>query len=273
MSAAIPYIIKSRISCRTYDGRPLSEKDRNALASYITGETGNPLGLSVRLRIIDTGDIGQKIGTYGMIRGGKTYLCGAVEKGENALSAYGYVVEKVVLQATSMGVGTCWLGGTFSRSAFADAIGLTENEWLPAVSPLGYPREKGGLWNKAVRAVAGAEKRKSWAELFFDENIDTPLTPDQAGVYADPLEMVRLGPSAVNKQPWRIVRDGKLYHFFTAGKGGSEPDKQHDRIDMGIAMCHFELTAREQGLPGGWVFADNTLPGLAYIASWDPAQV
>ena len=25
------------------------------------------------------------------------------------------------------------------------------------------------------------------------------------------------------------------------------------RVDIGVAMCHFELTAREQGLAGEWV--------------------
>ena len=31
------------------------------------------------------------------------------------------------------------------------------------------------------------------------------------------------------------------------------------RIDMGIAMCHFELTLREMGLPGQWLHAQ---PGI-----------
>jgi len=271
MPATIPYSIRARISCRTYDGRPLSDADRAALEAYIQEENGNPFDLRVRLRIIDTTDMGQKVGTYGMIRGAKTYLCGAVEKAERALVAYGYAVEKVILRATSMGLGTCWLGGTFSRGVFAEAIGLDGDEWLPAVTPLGYPKEKGSLWNKAIRAVAGANKRKDWSELFFDQTIDTPLAPHRAGLYTDPLEMVRLGPSAVNKQPWRVIRDGKKFHFFTAGKDGGEADKRHDHIDLGIALCHFELTAREQGLTGGWALSERDAPGLAYIATWTQA--
>jgi hypothetical protein len=41
---------------------------------------------------------------------------------------------------------------------------------------------------------------------------------------------------------------------------------------MGIAMCHFELTARDQGLDGKWVIQE---PGIAkpdelteYTVSW-----
>jgi hypothetical protein len=44
------------------------------------------------------------------------------------------------------------------------------------------------------------------------------------------------------------------------------------RVDMGIAMAHLELTAREAGIEGRWVVDD---PGLAvpdrhteYVTTW-----
>jgi hypothetical protein len=44
------------------------------------------------------------------------------------------------------------------------------------------------------------------------------------------------------------------------------------RLDMGIAMCHFELTARELGLPGKWACAEPSIKkpdGLTeYTVSW-----
>jgi hypothetical protein len=71
--------------------------------------------------------------------------------------------------------------------------------------------------------------------------------------------MVRLGPSASNKQPWRIAHEGQKWHFFIERSFLYGPrmlglvgiaDMQ--RLDIGIAMCHFELTARELGLRGEW---------------------
>jgi hypothetical protein len=50
-------------------------------------------------------------------------------------------------------------------------------------------------------------------------------------------------------------------------------DVSLQEIDMGIALCHFELTARELGLPGGWR-QDDTAPKIKsweYVASWHPA--
>jgi hypothetical protein len=84
------------------------------------------------------------------------------------------------------------------------------------------------------------------------------------GDFEIPLEMVRLSPSASNKQPWRIVKEKKknVFHFFIKRnkmyKKNIELLQLSDlqRIDIGIAMCHFELTAQEANLKGKWVEDD-----------------
>jgi hypothetical protein len=91
--------------------------------------------------------------------------------------------------------------------------------------------------------------------------------------------MVRLGPSASNKQPWRIVRVGEAWHFFvqrTPGYPGRVASAfvpgDLQRVDLGIAMCHWALSAAELDLPGGWERAqpEIALPDgrTEYIASW-----
>jgi hypothetical protein len=44
------------------------------------------------------------------------------------------------------------------------------------------------------------------------------------------------------------------------------------RVDLGIAMCHFELVARGSGRDGRWVIEDPDLalpgPGVEYTATW-----
>ena len=45
------------------------------------------------------------------------------------------------------------------------------------------------------------------------------------------------------------------------------------RADMGIAMCHFELSAKELGLKGSWVVEDPALPlpdKTEYVVTWRP---
>ncbi len=192
-------------------------------------------------------------------------------------------MEHAVLFATDLGLGTCWLGGTFSKSSFAKKIGVTPKEVMPAVAALGYIAEddKSRDW---IRRRAGSDLRFPWESLFFDEEFGKPLAPELAGPYAVPLEAVRLAPSASNKQPWRIVRVKDVWHFFlqrTKGYGKGSlvfrllrlADLQ--RVDMGIAMCHFELTAREIGLGGRWIIDKRDIgkpdESMEYTVSWKAA--
>jgi nitroreductase len=189
-------------------------------------------------------------------------------------------MERIILCATDLELGTCWLGGTFTRSRFAKKISATRAEDVPAVTSVGYINSRWSMQDSVSRRIAGAEHRLPWQQLFFDGGFGTPLPREAAGAFAEPLEMVRLGPSASNKQPWRIVRDGETWHFFlqrTPGyrDGGVKKvikiaDLQ--RLDMGIAMSHFQLAAEELGLPGRWVFDEPGVPArgdlIEYTASW-----
>ena len=95
------------------------------------------------------------------------------------------------------------------------------------------------------------------------------------GKYAAVLDCVRFGPSASNNQPWRIVRQSSqsAFHFYLKRTWGYDKFNARidlQRVDIGIAMCHFELAVRDIGLTGRWAGAN---PGLEtgtaeYIISW-----
>ncbi|MCD8501479.1 MAG: hypothetical protein LRY71_07120 [Bacillaceae bacterium] len=72
-------------------------------------------------------------------------------------------------------------------------------------------------FDKTLRYVTKADNKKAWEELFFNENFNQSLSKVDAGQLATPIEMVRLGPSASNKQPWRIVlsNDKKKNSFLS----------------------------------------------------------
>lgn len=90
---------------------------------------------------------------------------------------------------------------------------------------------------------------------------------------ACPLEAVRLAPSAVNKQPWRVIVNEDGAHFYLKhAKGyvsGAVDDIQ--KIDMGIALCHFALPAEEAGLATTFCIKDPSALvelDMEYIASY-----
>ena len=279
----ITEIIRARSSWRSYDGRPLEPGDRARLEEFVSTLGPGPFGGRVRLALVEAsaGAIAElkKLGTYGMVRGARTFLAGAIKQAPMDMEDYGCVFERAVLYATALELGTCWLGASFNRSAFARAVALAEDETLPAVSPVGYVASSRTAVDAVTRFFARSKKRKPWEELFFDGAFGRPLSREAAGPYADVLEMVRLGPSASNRQPWRLLRDDRgAFHLFLRRTRGYNSKLINvaggdlQRVDMGIACCHFELTARELGLAGKWeVLAppEIDLPErTTYVATW-----
>lgn len=258
-------LIKLRHSVRNYSDTPLSQEVINKIETYIA-TVENPFHKKVKIKFIkkDLTDKETKLGTYGVIKGANYFLAAACEQDDLSLIALGYTLEKVILYCTALGLGTVWLGGTFNKGGFTKATNLSDTEILPIVSPVGYEGGKKSL----IAALIGenTNKRKPYTELFFNQNFDTPLQPNHADPYFEPLEMLRLAPSAVNKQPWRVLKDKTMLHFYLISTKGLT------KIDIGIALCHFHLTALEKGLSGAFAILnqikDDQDKNFTYILSW-----
>ena len=261
-NAPLEDIVRRRYSVRTYNKKPISPDMTEQIRRY-TESLSSPFPAKPSFQLIEAElePNGAKLGTYGMVKGATVFLASTVPDTAYAVEALGYEFEKLIMFLTALGLGTCWLGGTFNRSEFAKALSAPEGALFPAVSPVGYFERK-SLRESLVRGFVRADSRKSWETLFFDGSFSSPLTESGAGGYAFPLEMVRLGPSASNKQPWRIVRQGSAFHFYeykTPGYSGAfNFDMQG--IDMGIAACHFHLACQEKSLDGA--FSLQADPGL-----------
>jgi nitroreductase len=269
-------IIKSRISVRTYEKQTLGEDIKKKLNGYLENLKG-PFGVEVKYKLIESQSAVEKdakLGTYGIIRGVSSYVASSVSIKDMSLEQLGYELEEFILYATSLGLGTCWLGGTFKKSEFAKTMDLKEGELLPIVTPVGYPAKSKSVIESFMRFAAGSNNRKSWEELFFEGSFEKKLTKNAAGEFGDALEMVRLAPSASNKQPWRLVVEKDKVHFYISHtKGyGSALGFDMQKIDMGIAMCHFDLSLKEAGIEGRFEKSapDIKLPdeSVEYIVSW-----
>jgi len=279
-SRSVVEIIKERSSRRSYLPHPVEAEKFGALRDFCAALEG-PFGGEARFVILDTAGWGaakiNALGTYGTIQGARLFIVGIIRRSEHDMEDFGYQFEKIVLRATDLGLGTCWIGGIFNRSRFAEKTGVREDEALPAISPLGYPTQKRSVTDSIIRWSAGSRKRRPWRELFFCGSFGTALSEAAAGRYRDPLEMLRLGPSASNRQPWRVVKEpGRdIFHLYLRrSKGYDKLIKAVDlqRLDMGIAMSHFELTASELSLGGRWEntpHPSNPLPERTeYVQSW-----
>ena len=258
--------VKGRKSVRTYDGQMLSEEHRRAVGEYIK-DIPNPFGIPVEFKLLEAKEYGL---SSPVLAGEELYVVGKVEKKAYADVAFGYSFEKLVLYAWTLGIGTVWIGGTMKRENFEEAAELKDGEMMPCISPLGYPAKKKSLKETMMRKGIGADSRIPEEKLFFDGEWGKSLTADED--MKEIFEMVRWAPSAVNKQPWRIIAVDGVYHFYEKKDKGFVHDATGDlqKIDVGIALCHFVMGLEEKGKQALVEIADPgmQIPGDAeYVVS------
>lgn len=281
-STSIIETMRKRQSIRTYETQNIIESDYNKITDYINKEHNliGPFEKKGKINLIqvtdNVTDKGIKLGTYGFIKNPRAYLVGVTDNNKYSLLDFAYTFHRLVLYLTELGMGTCWMGGTFNRHSFEKKLQLGEGEFIPCITPIGYPKNKQRVFDKAVRFVVKADNKKPWDKLFYDSNFEVPLVKENAGLFEIPIEMVRLGPSASNKQPWRLVlsEDRKVCHFFIEHTPNYSAKLGYDMqmLDMGIAMCQFELACKELNIEGQLELKDPKMDlkneQIEYIASW-----
>lgn len=238
--------IKTRKSTRTFTGEKLTAKQKLSISNYIGGE-GNLIGIKgslIRIELIEIGGSFQgKIGTYGFIKNAPAFLVMICEKTPRGALDCGYVFERMVLYLEGLGLGTCWMAGTFNRKQLK-IENLVENQHIAIVSPVGVGARKRSIQEGLVRKAAKSDKRKDFDDLFFYNDFNTSIK-DEATI--EILNLVRLAPSASNKQPWRVLMDSDgVAHFYierTPNYVGNQLGIDVQWLDIGICLSHYEIAS------------------------------
>jgi hypothetical protein len=189
---------------------------------------------------------GLVVGSYGRVVGAGSALVIIGRPDRQAVhESMGYLGEAVLLQATALGLGTCWIAGSFDRTVASQLVDLMPGERVFAISPLGYAQDRPRTSERLLKAMVRAKHRRPVREIApgFDEE----HWPAWA---AEGVRLARLAPSAVNRQPWRFdFEPGSM--VVSVVPRGSEGSISR-LLDIGIAMLHFEVGARLMGGPGVW---------------------
>ena len=237
--------VKTRRSVRAFDGKAPSAEIINELKEFAENIT-NPYGITIRFIFLDA----KENGLSSPVLSGETLYVSAVgRKEEHFEEAYGYSFQKLLMKAHQLGLGTVWIGGTMPREKFEAASGLKDGEVMPCVSPLGVTAAKMSVKEVLMRKGVKADTRKPFEELFYNGSFASPINEGASmglGLH-DALEAVRLAPSAVNKQPWRIVIQDRKAIFFEAHDKGFDYGYDLQRVDVGIALYNFETQLLAEG--------------------------
>jgi nitroreductase len=269
-------LIRERRSSRSFLTKQVEPDKKRMLIEYMQETNTGLFSEKIDFQLIEKSNNNGKSMKldYGLIKNHSTYILGKTQKAKTARVSYGYLLEKIILKATELKLGTCWVG-YFDESYFNE-IKTSEHEEIASIVVLGYPTEKLSLGERFSRFSVKAATRKPWKDIFFVNDFNTPLTKDTAGEYSESLEMVRLAPSSGNTQPWRILKEhgNNTYHFYKKPVSKRYEQKGLHEIDMGICIAHFEITSNFKGLKGEWKQLDPnngtiiSVPEYEYVFSW-----
>jgi nitroreductase len=245
-------VIASRRSKRQYDpARPVPESLLAELAAVCNGFIPFPGARSVLSREGCSEVFRGLIGSYGKITGIQTFIAFIGDMSDpHVQEKVGFTGEGIILEATAMGLSTCWIGGAFSPEAAASIIKLEANDRVLAVTPIGYPRAKDSLSEKSMTGFGLNHKRKPLSALVT--GLEMEKWPEWIRIS---LEAARLAPSGVNRQPWHFYIEPDT---ITVSVRTKEPDfNLSKRLDCGIAMAHIEIASMSCGKSGKWEFLNS----------------
>ena len=216
--------IQNRMSRRTFTTEHLST-DATVKIKSLINKANEKSGLNIAFTEDGSAAFASVRTTYGMFKNVRSML---LVKGNPELPDFrekvGYYGESIMLDLVDMGLGTCWVGGTFDRTVF-DA---PEDEYINDVILVGLV-DKPTLKDRLMMAGAHNKRKPMSERITFDTEL-----PDWV---RNGMEAVIPAPSAINKQkPHFEYKNGVL----TA----SVPDDYvADLTDLGIAKLHFEIGA------------------------------
>lgn len=212
--------IKERHSVRSFKKEPIAPETAAQLESYIEG-INKESGMNFQLIRNDPECFDTFLAHYGKFSNADNYIAVAGPKNLPGLDERGgYYGEKIVLFAQTIGLNTCWVGGTYGRGKCKATV--SPKEKIVCVIAIGYGESGGKQHNsKPLEKICSVpeEKMPDW----FKTGVEAALQ----------------APTALNQQKFTISLDGGK-PVIKAGMGVMT------KIDLGIVKCNFEEASGRQ---------------------------
>lgn len=209
--------IGSRRSVRAYAGAP-DEKQRERLENFCASHAFP--GVRVVFAQCDDG-LFFSAPVVGSVIGCRLCAVLITDRSNPRSRLYaGIAGEALTLEAVCMGLGSCWVAGSFHRGRLD--VHPEKTEQIVSVIALGPAAEE----NTAPR------RRRKLTDLCRGDPASWPLWAYHAA------ECVRSAPSALNRQPWRMAYAGRTLILMSAPAA--------DDLSMGIAVLHLTLGLRDK---------------------------
>lgn len=217
--------IDKRISRRTYTDTKISIANVKIMKDKIT-ELNLKSDLSI-LYIEDASSVFNSFKkSYGLFKGVRSIIVmKGLKNDSNLKEKVGYFGELVVLEATTLGLGTCWVGGTYDRKS--EILKVSDTEEVVCVITIGNVPQSKSLKEKFIFNMT--HRKTKDIDKFYESNEQVD------DWFIEGIKAVQKAPSAVNSQKVK-------FECMTGRISAKVPDTYTlDLVDLGIAKLHFEI--------------------------------
>ena len=223
---ALRNAIDTRRSRRKYLGTPIA-KDTAAQLQQLIDHYSKAGNIRMELVLNDSASFNKFTKSYGMFSGVNDYIALiARDDDPTAKERIGYYGELVVLEATNLGLGTCWVG--ISNNAAMMPFKLKDGEKLACSILVGNVADDYSTRERLMRNITHRKLKPIESMYIADKPIPKWF---KLGMVA-----VQRAPSAVNRQP-------VTFHYKDDTVTAKVPnyDGPYEAFDLGIAKAHFEI--------------------------------
>jgi len=250
-------LMRSRRSCRSFQTRKLKSADYNEFMGYVKFHSEAPMiGKSaVRFEYISA-----SLTVWPTVNATQFLVAIAPKKYDRlAVIDVGRTLQKIVMDATRMGLGTCWIGPGADHASIMKHLGDRFNEekdHIICVCAVGY---RSGYIPLFIRVFnAQFYRRRPLSSLFFtDQQLTEPLNLEAEPFdrFGRNFEICQWAPSSYNGQTTRCVAvtDGSdkgkprlerldFYEFIES--------RYYAPVALGIWIANWELGCEALGIHG-----------------------
>ncbi len=232
--------IQSRHSVRNFRPLPLPASLVEKIKAEITMINTHEAGISFKLILNNSDPLKNFNKSYGMFRNPSNYIVAIIDNSfPDAIERAGFFAEEIVLKATNIGLATCFVGGTFSKSGIP--VPLRAGQEILFIILIGQEEiiDKPRPLARLTKAIVKRNARK-WESFYVERNgwtLEKALKNFQ--FLKEGLEALACAPSSLNRQPFRVWVSKKDEESVI--RIGIPDIKEKQLIDLGIAKCNFAL--------------------------------
>jgi nitroreductase len=175
-------LVQARRSVRTFSGEEVSEKIIRQVVecarlapSWKNQQCWHFIVIRDKERIAEIVSAGMVLGNSWLKKAPVLLVaCGdPLKSGDRGGIPYYLVdvsiaLEHIVLGATEMGLGTCWVG-IFDEKKLMECLDIPKNLKIVALTPLGYPADNMSVRERLTKAAIGSKRRKPLEEIIHYE--------------------------------------------------------------------------------------------------------